>query len=98
MKKKAFLNMQLLDGSENMAPRQGYAVLTEDDKITAVAPKEELDIQDCEVYDLEGRYLMPGLINLHVHIPAGGKPQKKPVDAQKTVKFATSNVFTRKYL
>lgn len=98
MMKKAFINLQLLDGSENMAPRPGYAVLTEEDKITDVAPEKELDIRDCEVFDLEGRYLMPGLINLHVHIPSGGKPQKKPVDARKSVKFATANVLTRKYL
>lgn len=98
MKKKAFINMQLLDGSENMTLRSGYTVLTEDDKITAVVPREETDIKDCEVFDLEGRYLMPGLINLHVHIPAEGKPQKKPVDAKRMVRFATSNVLTRKYL
>lgn len=90
--------MQLLDGSENMAPRTGYAVLTQEDRITAVVPKETLNMQDFEVFDLEGRYLMPGLINLHVHIPAGGKPQKKPADARRMVKFATANVLTRKYL
>ncbi len=98
MRKKAFINMQLLDGSENMASRPGYAVLTEEDKIVAVAPEREVDVKDCEVFDLKGGYLMPGLINLHVHIPSDGKPQKKAVDARKMVKFATSNMLTCKYL
>ncbi len=98
MKKKAFINMQLLDGSENMAPCPGYVLVTEGDKITAVAPEKEIVMEDCEIVNLEGRYLMPGLINLHVHIPADGKPRKKPADAKKAVKFATANVFTRKYL
>lgn len=98
MSKKAFINLQLLDGSENMAPRPGYAIITEEDKITAIVPEKEADTRDCEVFDLEGQYLMPGLINLHVHIPASGKPQKKPMDAKKTVKFATANIITRKYL
>lgn len=98
MKKKAFINLQLLDGSENMTPRTGYAILTEADKITAVSPQKEVDIKDCEVFDLKGRYLMPGLINLHVHIPADGKPRKKPMDARKAAKFATANILTRKYL
>lgn len=98
MMKKAFINMQLLDGSENMAPQPGYAVLTEEDKITAVAPEKEVDVRDCEVIDLKGGYLMPGLINLHVHIPGSGKPQKKAADTKKLVRFATSNMFTRKYL
>ena len=98
MKKKAFINMQLLDGRENMAPCPGYVLVTEGDKITAVAPEKEIAMEDCEIVNLEGRYLMPGLINLHVHIPADGKPRKKPADAKKAVKFATANVFTRKYL
>lgn len=98
MKKKAFIHLQLLDGSENMTPQPGYAVITEGDLITAVGPEEKVDTRQCDIIDLKGQYLMPGLINLHVHIPAGGKPQKKPVDAKKTVRFATSNGLTRKYL
>ena len=98
MKKKAFVNFSLLDGSEHMTPRPGFAMTVEGDKITAVGPEKELDTGGCEIIDLENQYLMPGLINMHVHIPAGGKPQKKPVDAKKTVKFATANMLTRKYL
>ncbi len=96
--KKAFINCNLLDGSENMTPRPGYTVLTEEDRIIAAAPDGQADTEGCQVFDLNGQYLMPGLVNLHVHIPASGKPQKKPVDAKKSVKFATSNVLTRKYL
>lgn len=94
----AFTNLLLLDGSENMAPQQGQAVLTEDGRITAVLPQTECDLGGFEVMDLQGQYLMPGLINLHVHIPAGGKPVKKPMDAKKSVKLATSNALTRKYI
>lgn len=96
--KKAFTNLILLDGSENMIPRRGMTVLVEDQTIKAVLPEKECVANDCETIDLGGRYLMPGLINLHVHIPAGGKPSKKPVDAKKLVKFATANALTRKYL
>ncbi len=96
--KKAFINCNLLDGSENMVPQAGYTVLTEGDRITAVVPGGQADLNGCETFDLNGQYLMPGLVNLHVHIPASGKPQKKPLDAKKSVKFATSNGLTRKYL
>ena len=34
---------------------------------------------------------MPGLINLHVHLPADGKPKNKPTDPRKMVKLITSN-------
>lgn len=96
--KRAFTNLMLLDGSEHMTPRQGQAVLVEDDRIAAVLPEQDCSLEGFEVIDLGGQYLMPGLINLHVHIPAGGKPSKKPMDAKKSVKLATSNALTRKYI
>ena len=96
--KKAFVNAILLDGSETMQPLAGYTVLVDQDKITAVLPDQEADLAGCEVIDMKGQYLMPGLINLHVHIPGSGKPKKKPMDTKKIVKFATANALTRKYL
>ena len=96
--KKAFVNAILLDGSETMQPLAGHTVVVEQDKIAAVLPDGQDDLTGCEVIDLKGQYLVPGLINLHVHIPGSGKPKKKPMDTKKIVKFATANALTRKYL
>lgn len=96
--KTALINGIILDGSEQMAPVSGQAVLIEDETIAAVLPQNEADLTGCEVIDLAGQYLMPGLINLHVHIPGSGKPKKKPMDTKKLIRFATSNALTRKYL
>lgn len=96
--KTAFTNLVLLDGTENMIPLQDRAVLVDGEKITAVLPQKECDFTGSQVVDLQGQYLMPGLINLHVHIPGNGKPSKKPMDAKKSVKLATSNALTRKYI
>ena len=41
--------------------------------------------------------LLPGLINLHVHLPASGKPRKKPSDPKKLVKLITTNSVTRSF-
>ena len=49
-----------------------------------------------EPVDLAGRYILPGLINLHVHLPASGKPKKKPSDPKKLVKLITSNGLMRR--
>ena len=96
--KKAFVNAILLDGSKAMQPLAGYTVIVEQDRITAVLPDGQADRTGCEVIDMKGQYLLPGLINLHVHIPGSGKPKKKPMDTKKIVKFATANALTRKYL
>lgn len=77
--KNALVNVRILDGHENMAPLEGYAILIEEEKITAVVPEAEVP-EDCQKTDLGGKYLLPGLINMHVHIPASGKPSKKKMN------------------
>ena len=94
--KYALTNGVLLDGSANMAPHFGEVILTDGEKITAVVPAAGADLSGCEVVDLAGKYVMPGLVNLHVHLPAGGKPEKKKSDPAKKVKLLTSNALLRR--
>lgn len=93
--KYAYIHGVLLDGTENMTPQRGLTVLTNGEKIEAVVP-EGADLTGYEAVDLAGQYLMPGLINLHVHLPASGKPKKKQQDNVKTVRLMTSNALMRK--
>ena len=88
--KYAYIGARLLDGTEGMAPEDGKAVLTEGERITAIVPSGG-DLTGYEVIDLKGQYLMPGLINMHVHLPASGRPKKKQQDNVKMVKLMTSN-------
>jgi imidazolonepropionase-like amidohydrolase len=96
--KYAYINGIILDGSENMEPQKGMAVLTEDDTIRAILPSDGLDLTGYEKVDLRGQYLMPGLINLHVHLPATGKPKKKETDSVKLVRLMTSTGLMRRIL
>ncbi len=93
--KYAFINGILLDGSENMEPQKDKVIITENDKIAAIADNGT-DLSGCEVVDLKGKYIMPGLVNLHVHLPADGKPKKKQQDNAKKVKLLTSNALFRR--
>lgn len=83
----------LLDGTRDMVPQTGKVVYVDGGKITAV---EEGDVKvGYETVALDGKYLLPGLINMHVHLPASGKPRKKPSDPKKLVKLITSNGLMR---
>lgn len=93
--KCAYTNAYLLDGTENMTPLSGYTVLTNEDRIEAIVP-QEYDLSDYKIIDLKGQYLLPGLINLHVHLPSSGKPKKKASDPVKLVKILTSNALFRR--
>ena len=90
----ALMNGVVLDGTRNMTPQAGKTVCVEGSRIAAVtdgpAPA------GYEPVDLAGRYVLPGLINMHVHLPASGKPKKKPSDPKKLVKLITSNGLMRR--
>ena len=93
--KYAYKNGILLDGSEHMAPRRGLTVLTNGESIEALVPAGQ-EPQGYESIDLDGQYLLPGLINLHVHLPAGGRPKKKQTDNAKLVRTLTSTALLRR--
>lgn len=94
--KRAFVNGIILDGTEAMAPQAGKAVLTEDGSITDIVAAQAIPA-GFEPVDLEGGYILPGLINLHVHLAGSGKPKKKPSDPVKLVRLITSNAATRRF-
>ena len=72
-------NMSILDGTEQMSPERGKAILIENGRIAAIIPETEIPA-GIETVDLNGAYLLPGLVNLHIHTPTTGKPTKKKLD------------------
>ena len=75
--------------------QEGLCVLTDGERISAIVP-EGTPLDGYTVVDLQGRYLMPGLINMHVHLAGSGKPQKKQRDNEKLVRTILSTALTRK--
>ncbi len=90
MSKYVFTNCFILDGTKEMKAKKG-SVYVDGEKITKITTSTQLD-PSYEVIDLQEQYLMPGLINMHVHLAGNGKPQKKQRDNEKLVKqvFATA--------
>ena len=94
MKKYAYTNGKILDGTRNMKVKEGLCVLTEGDKITGLVPADKIPA-GCEMVDLQGGYLMPGLINMHVHLAGNGKPQKKQRDNEALAKKLMGSALSR---
>jgi len=93
--KDAYINGKIIDGTKDMQVKEGYAILLEQGKIKNIVLQEEADLTGYNVVDLKGNYIMPGLINMHVHLAGNGKPQKKQRDNAKLVNFLMSNPLTR---
>ena len=95
--KYAFVNGVILDGTQDMEPQSGKIILVDGEKITAIVDAGA-DISGYEKIDLGGKYIMPGLINMDIHLPSSGKPKKKESDPKKLVKIMTSNNLLRKII
>ena len=92
--KYAWTNGIILDGTETMVPQPGKAILVDNGVITDIVSETAIPA-GYERVNLEGKYILPGLINLHVHLAGSGKPKKKPADPVKLVRLVTANAATR---
>ena len=83
-----------------MQVQEEQVILVENERITEILPVEEagkrnLKASGYEEIDLRGKYILPGLINMHVHLAGNGKPQKKQRDNEALVKKIMSNGLTK---
>lgn len=92
--KYAYTNGKILDGTKNMQVREGLCILTENDSISDIVEADHIP-QGYEVIDLGEKYIMPGLINMHVHLAGNGKPQKKQRDNEKLVRTLMGTALSR---
>ena len=90
----AFTNGKLLDGNQGMQVQTGLHILVKDGVISDIVP-DTADVTGYQRVDLHGHYILPGLINMHVHLAGNGKPQKKQRDNEKLVKRIMSTGLTR---
>ena len=98
--KYVFTNGKILNGTKDMQVQEEQVILVENERITEILPAEEagkrnLKASGYEEIDLQEKYILPGLINMHVHLAGNGKPQKKQRDNEALVKKIMSNGLTK---
>ena len=91
----ALKNGIILDGTKDMQPQKNKTVYISGKNIVDICPDTD-KLNGFQTIDLNGQYVLPGLINMHVHLPANGKPKEKPSDPKKAVKLITSCGMMRK--
>lgn len=71
-----FTHAIVLDGTADMEPRPNTTVVVNDEgRIAAIGAADETTAPaNAQEIDLKGAYLVPGLVNLHVHLCGSGKP------------------------
>ncbi len=88
--KTLFKGGYIISGEENCVAVKAD-ILTKDGKITAIG---DINEKDAEIINCEGKYIMPGLINLHAHLFGTGRPsailgggalQKAVIELSKTL-------------
>lgn len=68
--KKAFVGGYVISGKEDSVAVKAD-ILVDDDKIVAIG---DIDTAGAQIINCDGKYIMPGLINLHAHLFGTGKP------------------------
>ena len=90
--KYALTNCIILNGTKNMEPLSGYSIIVEDGKITKITNEV---LSNIKVIDLQNRYVLPGLINMHVHLRGSGMPKDTSKQNKESVNKLLSCKLTR---
>ncbi len=76
----AFTNVTVLPMTSD-AVLSGQTVVVRDGAIAAAGPADEVDVpRGATVVDGDGRFLMPGLAEMHAHVPPGENPPREEVE------------------
>jgi len=72
-----FKNCSIIDGNQNTGVQHNMTILIDGEKIQKIGSSEKTIIPGgYDITDGNGKYIMPGLINAHVHLFGSGKPMK----------------------
>ncbi|MCP4763031.1 MAG: amidohydrolase family protein [archaeon] len=71
--KYALVGGTIINGVLNETPKKGN-ILISDGKIKSILEPNEKISKEYEKFDIDGQYILPGLINAHCHLISDGRP------------------------
>jgi imidazolonepropionase-like amidohydrolase len=75
----AFVNVSVLPMTEKGLILENQTVMIKEDRITMVGPSDNMELSDgVTIIDGRGKYLMPGLAEMHGHVPPTHPPTNAP--------------------
>lgn len=94
MNKYAIVNANVISGKENDAVLKDAIIVVEDGHIADITTDKDRALGLKQI-DLGGKYIMPGLINMHVHLPGSGMPKDTKKQNKETVHKLMSHKLTK---
>src|SRR5205814_1375689 len=73
-------NARIVHGDPAVPPRRAD-ILVRGDRIAGIGDRRAWDAAGATVIDLDGRTVLPGLIDLHVHLEYTGEPRSDEIAA-----------------
>jgi Imidazolonepropionase and related amidohydrolases len=82
-----YRHAEVLDGTQNMRVQHDMTVTVTNGRIISISGDTPSPVQTgVRTVDLAGRFLLPGLINMHVHLPGSGIPKKSAYPKPDTIR------------
>lgn len=94
MNKYAIVNANVISGKENDAVLKDAIIIVEDGHISDITTDKDSALGLKQI-DLGGKYILPGLINMHVHLPGSGMPKDTKKQNKETVHKLMSRKLTK---
>lgn len=94
MKKYAIVNAKIISGKLGDGIQCKKTIIVENGRIVDVTADKEKS-KGLKIVDLKGKYVLPGLINLHVHLPGSGMPKDTKKQNKETVRMLMNHSITK---
>ena len=71
-------NVNVLNPYQNLSEKN-ISILIEDGKFRKIGNLNDADTKDAKIFELDGKYIVPGFFDMHVHLREPGREDEETV-------------------